>query len=110
MIEFIAIIEKLCYFAYHIQDSGSGGSINGIYISPTPELEEMVKAQVKTGRYNSSSEVDKRSIVWQNEEKYRKELGALQARLAVGEERLNRGEGVVVKNCQRTDLGVRKAS
>ena len=63
-------------------------------ISLTPELEEMVKAHVKTGRYNSSSEVIREALrVWQNEQNYKKKLEALRTRLAVGELELDRCEG-----------------
>ena len=64
-------------------------------ISLTPELEEMVKAHVKTGRYNSSSEVIREALrVWQNEQNYKNKLEALRARLAVGELELDHGKGI----------------
>ena len=64
-------------------------------ISLTPKLEEMVKAQVRTGCYNSSSEVIREALrVWQNEQDFKKKLEALRAKLAVGELQLDRGDGI----------------
>ena len=60
-------------------------------ISLTPELEAMVKSHVKTGRYNSSSEVVREALrTWEDEQK----LKELRQKLSIGEAQLDRGEGI----------------
>jgi len=62
-------------------------------VSLTPELESLVKEQVSTGLYNSSSEVIREALrVWQDEKAYRQRLQSLRERLAIGEAQADAGE------------------
>ena len=62
-------------------------------VSLTPELEALVKDKVKTGLYNSSSEVIREALrVWNEEAKYQEKLQALRERLEIGERQLDAGE------------------
>jgi len=55
-----------------------------MHVSLTPELENMVREQVSTGRYNSSSELVREALrIWQDEQEYKKKLEILRAKLAI---------------------------
>lgn len=57
-----------------------------MHVSLTPELEELVKAKVETGMYNSSSEVVREALrTWQEQLQYKKKLEALRAKLELAE-------------------------
>ena len=62
-------------------------------VSLTPELETLVKDKVKTGLYNSSSEVIREALrVWRNEAIYQEKLQALRECLVIGESQLDAGK------------------
>ena len=55
-------------------------------ISLTPELEELVKVEVESGMYNSSSEVIREALrVWQEQQQYKKKMNILRAKLELAE-------------------------
>ncbi len=57
-----------------------------MHISLTPELEKLVKAEVKTGLYNSSSEVVREALrVWQEQQQYEKKMSILRTKLELAE-------------------------
>jgi antitoxin ParD1/3/4 len=57
-----------------------------VNISLTPELEKLVKFEVETGLYNSSSEVVREALrVWQEHQEYKKKLLVLRAKLELAE-------------------------
>ena len=58
-------------------------------ISLTPELEQMVQAKVKSGRYPSASEVVREALHLMDERDHLEELRQL---IAVGIEQADRGE------------------
>lgn len=71
-------------------------------VSLTPELETMVAEKVKSGLYNSASEVVReglRLVVEQDQLKQIK-LEQLRKELQVGLDQLNRGEGLVYKSAR----------
>lgn len=67
-----------------------------MHVSLTPELEEIVRKNVETGRYNSSSELVREALrLWiDHQEIQREKLKALRTKLAVGEAQADRGEFV----------------
>lgn len=57
-----------------------------MHVSLTPELENLVKAQVESGLYNSSSEVVREALrVWHEQKQYKKKLEILRAKLELAE-------------------------
>lgn len=57
-----------------------------MHVSLTPELENLVKAQVESGLYNSSSEVVREALrVWHEQNQYKKKLEILRAKLELAE-------------------------
>jgi antitoxin ParD1/3/4 len=64
-------------------------------VSLTPELESLVKSQVSTGLYNSSSEVIREALrMWRDEKAHQQRLQNLRERLAIGEAQADAGEYV----------------
>ncbi|MFT7560322.1 MAG: antitoxin ParD1/3/4 [Flavobacteriales bacterium] len=58
-----------------------------MHVSLTPELETLVKNHVKTGLYNSSSEVVREALrVWNEQQEYKKKMQALRAKLELSEQ------------------------
>ena len=58
-----------------------------MHVSLTPELETLVKDQVKSGLYNSSSEVVREALrVWNEQQQYKKKMEVLRARLELAEQ------------------------
>ncbi len=56
-----------------------------MHVSLTPELEKMVKSQVETGRYNSSSELVREALrLWMDEQTYKEKLSVLRAEVRKG--------------------------
>jgi putative addiction module CopG family antidote len=53
-----------------------------MHVSLTPELESLVKSQVGSGLYNSSSEVVR---VWNEQRQYKKKMEILRAKLELTE-------------------------
>jgi putative addiction module CopG family antidote len=53
-----------------------------MHVSLTPELESLVKSQVGSGLYNSSSEVVR---VWNEQRQYKKKMEILRAKLELAE-------------------------
>lgn len=57
-----------------------------MHVSLTPELESLVKIQVESGLYNSSSEVVREALrVWHEQQQYKKKLETLRAKLELAE-------------------------
>ena len=57
-----------------------------MHVSLTPELETLVKGQVESGLYNSSSEVVREALrVWYEQQQYKKKLEALRIKLELAE-------------------------
>ncbi len=65
-------------------------------ISLTSELEQLVKAQVNSGKYNSISEmIGKALCLLLERDRFQEErLAELKAKIRVGVEELDRGEGI----------------
>ncbi len=58
-----------------------------MHVSLTPELESLVKIQVESGLYNSSSEVVREALrVWHEQQQYKKKLETLRAKLELAEQ------------------------
>jgi len=57
-----------------------------MHVSLTPELENLVKGQVESGLYNSSSEVVREALrVWNEQQQYKKKMVVLRAKLELAE-------------------------
>ncbi len=57
-----------------------------MHVSLTPELESLVKGQVESGLYNSSSEVVREALrVWNEQRQYKKKMEILRAKLELAE-------------------------
>ena len=57
-----------------------------MHVSLTPELEKLVRGQVESGFYNSSSEVVREALrVWHEQQQYKKKMTVLRARLELAE-------------------------
>ena len=70
-----------------------------MHVSLTPELENIVKQNVESGLYNSSSEVVREALrVWYEQQQYKRKLEALRARLELSE------KSVLVENFSMEDL------
>ncbi len=70
-----------------------------MHVSLTPELEELVKAKVETGMYNSSSEVIREALrTWLEQQEYKKKLEALRAKLELAE------KSPIIENFSMDDL------
>lgn len=63
-----------------------------MHINLSPEIEQYLQAKVGTGFYSNVSEVVRDAIrrMWEDDEK----LAKLRAAIQVGDEQLDRGEGV----------------
>lgn len=58
-----------------------------MHVSLTPELENLVKRQVESGLYNSSSEVVREALrVWNEQQQYKKKMEVLRAKLELAEQ------------------------
>jgi antitoxin ParD1/3/4 len=58
-----------------------------MHVSLTPELENLVKVQVESGLYNSSSEVVREALrLWSEQQQYKKKMAVLRARLELAEQ------------------------
>ncbi len=58
-----------------------------MHVSLTPELEKLVKNQVETGLYNSSSEVVREALrVWHEQQQYKNKMVLLRAKLELAEQ------------------------
>jgi len=58
-----------------------------MHVSLTPELERLVKDQVAGGLYNSSSEVVREALrFWHEQQKYKKKIEVLRAKLELAEQ------------------------
>jgi antitoxin ParD1/3/4 len=57
-----------------------------MHVSLTPELENLVKGQVESGLYNSSSEVVREALrLWNEQQQYKKKMELLRAKLELAE-------------------------
>lgn len=57
-----------------------------MHVSLTPELEQLVKKQVESGLYNSSSEVVREALrLFNEQQQYKKKVEVLRARLEIAE-------------------------
>lgn len=57
-----------------------------MHVSLTPELEQLVKKQVESGLYNSSSEVVREALrLFNEQQQYKKKIEVLRAKLEVAE-------------------------
>ena len=55
-----------------------------MHVSLTPELEQLVKKQVESGLYNSSSEVVREALrLFNEQQQYKKKVEVLRAKLEV---------------------------
>ena len=65
-------------------------------IELSPELEDIVRKQIATGRYHSAAEVlrDALSMLEQNGESHELRLAKLNKKIDQGLDSLNRGEGI----------------
>jgi antitoxin ParD1/3/4 len=65
-------------------------------VSLTPELEKLVNEKVRTGLYNSASEVIREALrlLHERDQISRQELEAVRAKINRGLEQLDRGEGI----------------
>jgi antitoxin ParD1/3/4 len=68
----------------------------GMNVSLTPELEKLVNEKVRTGLYNSASEVIREALrlLHERDQISRQELEAVRAKINRGLEQLDRGEGI----------------
>ena len=58
-----------------------------MHVSLTPELEQLVKTQVESGLYNSSSEVVREALrLWSEQQQYKKKMEILRAKLELAEQ------------------------
>ena len=58
-----------------------------MHVSLTPELENLVKVQVESGLYNSSSEVVREALrLWSEQQQYKKKMEVLRAKLELAEQ------------------------
>jgi antitoxin ParD1/3/4 len=59
-----------------------------MHVSRTPELEKLVKTQVNSGLYNSSSEVVREALrLWHEQQQYKRKLEVLlRAKLELAEQ------------------------
>jgi antitoxin ParD1/3/4 len=64
----------------------SNNEIITMHVSLTPELESLVKGQVESGLYNSSSEVVREALrLWNEQQQYKKKMELLRAKLELAE-------------------------
>lgn len=63
-------------------------------VSLTPELEQLVQAKVKSGRYLSASEVVREALrlLEERDRRFELRLAELQGKLSIGVEQADRGE------------------
>ncbi|HEU0015957.1 MAG TPA: type II toxin-antitoxin system ParD family antitoxin [Longimicrobium sp.] len=81
-------------------------------VSLTPELEQLVDDQVKTGRYRSASEVvrDALRLFARREERHRQKLDALRAAVQEGFEAMDRGDTAPGEETMRAMIARREGS
>jgi len=67
-----------------------------VNISLTPELEKLIYEKVRSGLYNSASEVIREALrlLHERDQVRQQELEALRAKINRGLEQLDRGEGI----------------
>jgi antitoxin ParD1/3/4 len=65
---------------------------NNLNISLTPQLEEMIRAQVDSGKFNSASEVVREALRMMQEREAN--LERMRAEIQIGLDQLERGEAV----------------
>lgn len=75
-------------------------------VSLTPELEKLVNDKVKSGRYNSASEVVRESLrlLQDQDELKRIRTDELRREIMLGVEQIRNGEGIVVKASELDDF------
>ena len=75
-------------------------------VSLTPELEKLVNDKVKSGRYNSASEVVRESLrlLQDQDELKRIRTDELRREIMLGGEQIRNGEGIVVKASELDDF------
>jgi len=79
------MIDNLYHWHYLERISNNEGIT--MHVSLTPELETLVKSQVESGLYNSSSEVVREALrVWNEQQQYKKKMEVLRARLELAEQ------------------------
>ena len=79
------MIDNLSHWRYFEKISSHEGT--AMHVSLTPELESLVKGQVESGMYNSSSEVVREALrVWNEQQQYKKKMEVLRARLELAEQ------------------------
>ena len=72
-----------------------------MHVSLTPELESRIKAKVESGLYNNASEVIREALRFMDTNEdwiHEVKLAQLRANLAIGEDQLARGEGLVIES------------
>jgi antitoxin ParD1/3/4 len=67
-----------------------------VNVSLTPELEKLIYEKVRSGLYNSASEVIREALrlLHERDQVRQQELAALRAKINRGLEQLDRGEGI----------------
>lgn len=75
-------------------------------VSLTPELEKLVNDKVKSGRYNSASEVVREGLrlLQDQDELKRIRTDELRREIMLGVEQIRNGEGIVVKASELDDF------
>jgi putative addiction module CopG family antidote len=76
-------VDNDCHWRYFQRAHTRG---KAMHVSLTPELESLVKGQVESGLYNSSSEVVREALrVWNEQRQYKKKMEILRAKLELAE-------------------------
>ena len=75
-------------------------------VSLTPELEKLVNDKVKSGRYNSASEVVREGLrLLQDQDELRRiRTDELRREIMLGVEQIRNGEGITVKSSELDDF------
>ena len=75
---------------------GTKDSLFNVNVSLTPELEKLIYEKVRSGLYNSASEVIREALrlLHERDQVRQQELEALRAKINRGLEQLDRGEGI----------------
>jgi antitoxin ParD1/3/4 len=89
-------MSKLDNLCYSPETQGGVEELPVMNVSLTPELERWVQDRVATGRYGSASEVVREALrLMQDQQDSRAQwLAETRAKLQVGVDQLNRGEGL----------------